>query len=142
MQHREQADLKAGADRNELLALLLEEEGFSIEQHRPIPRREQQENLPLSFAQLRLWFLNQLMPENPFYNVPGIIHLRGCLDSAVLERSLHEIVRRHEVLRTSFPEHAGQPLQFIVSHLALALPVIDLQQIAARRRGELRFITW
>ena len=57
---------------------------------------------PLSFAQQRLWFLYQLTPNNPFYNVPAAIRLTGTLDQAALERSFHEIVRRHAALRTTF----------------------------------------
>src|SRR5437660_509182 len=130
MQKYELSDLNMHADRNELLALLLEEEGFSSEQKKPITPRKGQEHLPLSFAQQRLWFLNQLVPDNPFYNVPGIIHLHGCMDIATLEASLNEIVQRHEVLRTSFPDQGGQPLQVITSHLALSVPIVDLQVIS------------
>src|SRR5262249_5628276 len=56
--------------------------------------------LPLSFAQQRLWFLDQLVPNNPFYNCPGAVRLKGKLDLEAMERSINEIIRRHEVLRT------------------------------------------
>ena len=58
---------------------------------------------PLSFAQQRLWFLNQLNQENPFYNVPRAIRLQGNLDVSALNLCLTEIVRRHKVLHTTFP---------------------------------------
>ena len=61
------------------------------------------EELPLSFSQQRLWFLNQWEPANPFYNLPSMLRLSGRLDLAVLYRTLLEVVRRHEILRTSFP---------------------------------------
>src|SRR6266699_2070597 len=68
---------------------------------------------PLSFAQQQLWFLNQLEPENPFYNIPFALHLKGPLQVEVLERSLREIVRRHEALRTTFGTIDGLPQQVI-----------------------------
>src|SRR5581483_7256381 len=122
------------ATREELLALWLAEEGFLLEEQDRIAPRESQENPPLSFAQQRLWFLNQLMPGNPFYNVPGAIQIRGELVISLLERSINEIVRRHEVLRTAFPEHNGQPHQVIVPHLKLTLPVIDLGGLSQEER--------
>ncbi|MCP4686752.1 MAG: AMP-binding protein, partial [Desulfobacterales bacterium] len=75
-----------------------------------VPRDE---NPALSFAQERLWFLDQLEPENPFYNVYGAFHLVGRLDVPALKRSLDEIVRRHEALRTTFTAIDGKPVQVI-----------------------------
>ncbi|WP_237533354.1 condensation domain-containing protein, partial [Streptomyces sp. SID685] len=59
-----------------------------------------EDNAPVSFAQQRLWFLDQLVPDNAFYNIPHIRRLRGQVDVDVLERAVSEIVARHEVLRT------------------------------------------
>jgi hypothetical protein len=70
-------------------------------------------HFPLSFAQQRLWFLYQLAPDNPFYNVPAAISLKGTLDQTALQRSLHEIVRRHAALRTKFTVIDGQPVQVV-----------------------------
>ena len=67
------------------------------------------EDLPLSFSQQRLWFLDRMAPGNPIYNIPGSIRLKGTLDRNALEQSLHEIVRRHESLRTAFREIDGTP---------------------------------
>lgn len=89
---------------------------------------------PLSFAQQRLWFLCQLAPENPFYNVPAAIRLSGDLNLTALEHSFNEIVRRHEALRTSFTEVNGQPVQVIVPFLHLPLLVTDLQSVPANQR--------
>ncbi|MEA2690744.1 MAG: hypothetical protein QOJ16_131, partial [Acidobacteriota bacterium] len=92
--------------------------------------------LPLSFAQERVWFLDQLTPGgNLAYNFQVAIRLRGPLDMGVLERTLGEIVRRHEVLRTSFPEVAGRPVQVVHPASPLRLVKIDLSGLppAARR---------
>src|SRR6185295_9701753 len=93
----------------------------------PIERvRRGEGDLPLSFAQQRLWFLDQLQPGNPFYNVSAALRLQGPLDLAVLAASLGEIVRRHEVLRTVFPVRNGQPVQEIRPAGRFPLPVVDL----------------
>jgi len=91
-------------------------------------------NPALSFAQQRLWFLDQFEPNNSVYNVPIGLRLRGPLNVASLERSLNEIVRRHEALRTTFPAIEGQPFQLISESLALSLPVTDLTDLAASQR--------
>ncbi|WPB73702.1 amino acid adenylation domain-containing protein [Archangium violaceum] len=87
--------------------------------------------LPLSFAQQRLWFIEQLEPGGFTYNVPYALRLKGRLDRAVLERSLGEVVRRHEALRTTFVEVNGQPVQCIAPERVLPLPVEDVEGLAA-----------
>lgn len=89
---------------------------------------------PTSFAQQRLWFLDQLFPGNSFYNVPTAFRITGMLDLATLEDSFNEIVRRHEVLRTTFKTVAGQPVQVIAPYLRIYLPKIDLQQLPVSER--------
>ncbi len=79
----------------------------------PITRALRAETLPLSFAQERLWFIDQLEPESVGYNIPGGVQLSGSLQISALEQSVNEIVRRHEALRTSFVDVAGQPVQRI-----------------------------
>ena len=64
---------------------------------------------PASFAQQRLWFLDQLVPGNPFYNVSAAVRLSGQLSESALEQTFNEIVRRHEALRTTFAMVEGQP---------------------------------
>ncbi len=91
-----------------------------------IPREK---GLPLSFAQERLWFLHQLEPGIAAYNIPVAYCLKGPLDADALERSLNEIVRRHEVLRTSFEVVDGRPVQVIAPNLRLTLPVEDLREL-------------
>ncbi|HVR96498.1 MAG TPA: amino acid adenylation domain-containing protein, partial [Thermoanaerobaculia bacterium] len=90
---------------------------------RPAPRDS---SLPLSFAQQRLWFLNQLDPESAAYNIPGGLRLSGELDVPALAGSLGEILRRHEVLRTAFPTVDGRPVLAVEPWRPLALPVVDL----------------
>jgi amino acid adenylation domain-containing protein len=102
-----------------------------------IKRREDDSGAcALSFAQQRLWFLNQLEQESAFYNVPTAVALSGPLDVSALERSLREIVRRHEVLRTSFQVVDGQPAQAVtpLDELDFTLPVIDLTQLHVDER--------
>lgn len=84
---------------------------------------------PLSFAQQRLWFLNQLAPENPFYNVPAALRLSGQLDRVALKQAFNQIVCRHEALRTTFISVDGQPVQVIAPQLSLTLPLVDLQHV-------------
>jgi amino acid adenylation domain-containing protein len=92
--------------------------------------------LPLSFAQQRLWFLDQLQPGSPLYSIPGAFSVRGVLDVGALEQSLGALVQRHEPLHTTFATHDEQPVQIIDPTLPLALPVIDLSQIADDRLRE------
>ncbi len=94
-----------------------------------IPRRLQQNPVPLSFAQKRLWFLDQLHPGQSLYNEPYAFRFNGSLNKTALVQSLNEIVRRHEVLRTNFTIVDGQPFQVIAPTLALALPIVDLQTL-------------
>ncbi|MBD1918089.1 MULTISPECIES: non-ribosomal peptide synthetase [Cyanophyceae] len=93
---------------------------------------------PLSFAQQRLWFLYQLAPHNPFYNVPAAIRLTGTLDRSALERSLQEIVRRHAALRTRFTTVDGQPVQVVEPNANVELAVVNLQSVAIGERDRIR----
>lgn len=85
--------------------------------------------LPLSFAQQRLWFLDQLMPNNAFYNVPAAVRLTGSLKLKVLEQTFQEIVQRHGALRTTFGMVEGQAVQIIAANIPLPLSVVDLQAL-------------
>ncbi len=89
--------------------------------------------LPLSFAQERLWFLDRLQAGPPVYNVPIALRLSGALDVCALEASLGEVVRRHEVLRTAYPEVAGRPVQRILQP-GRSLPLVDLSGLAPGQR--------
>jgi amino acid adenylation domain-containing protein len=104
----------------------------------PVPRTG---GLPLSFGQQRLWFLDQLEPGNPTFNIPLASRLSGPVDAAALAWSLAEVIRRHEVLRTTFAQQAGEVFQVIAPPAAVApgLPLIDLQALPEEtREGEAR----
>src|SRR5690242_12907336 len=128
------------AERLELLDYLLEEEGVETDsESQKIVRRGQRPTvpggaLPLSFAQQRLWFLDQLEPGSAAYNLSGRLHLAGRLDAPALEASLNEIVRRHEALRTIFSTRAGEPVQIVLSERRLSLPFIDLSDLPLTER--------
>ncbi|MEM7588531.1 MAG: condensation domain-containing protein, partial [Acidobacteriota bacterium] len=89
-------------------------------------------HLPLSFAQQRLWFLDQLEPGSVAYNVPLVLRLEGELDWGVAARAVSEIVRRHEVLRTTFGRLEGQPVQRIARAQPVQFPLIDLSALETR----------
>lgn len=89
---------------------------------------------PTSFAQQRLWFLQQLAPGNPFYNVSAALRLQGSLNVAALEQTFNEIVRRHETLRTTFIQVEGEPVQAIAPSLILSIPIIDLRHLLETQR--------
>ena len=104
-----------------------------------IPRAPRTEDLPLSLAQEQVWFLQQLEPDNRAYQFQPTLHFHGELDTGALERSLVEIVRRHEIYRTTFPAIAGAPVQRIHESAPAPLAVLDLQEIAEDTRDtELR----
>jgi amino acid adenylation domain-containing protein len=100
----------------------------------PLLKAERGGPLPLSFAQQRLWFLDQLEPGSAAYNVPAAVRLTGRLDVPALERSLNEIVRRHESLRTTFTEIGGRPAQVVHEAAEISLPVVDLTHLAEDER--------
>ncbi|HEY0604396.1 MAG TPA: amino acid adenylation domain-containing protein, partial [Herpetosiphonaceae bacterium] len=94
---------------------------------RPAPRDGA---LPLSFAQQRIWFLDQLQPGSATYNIPAALRLGGTLDVAALVEGLSMIVARHEALRTTFATtDEGRPVQIIGPAQAVALPLLDLQKL-------------
>lgn len=102
-----------------------------------IPRREESEYAELSFAQQRVWFLQQMEPGNTAYNFPLALRIDGAFDVTVLERSLREVIRRHEVLRTQFPLVNGHAMQVVTQEIVLTLqPVIDLGMLSATQREE------
>ena len=98
------------------------------------PQEDEAFVLRTSFAQQRLWFIDQLAPGGAMYNIPVAVRLRGTLDAAALERALGEVVRRHEALRTTFCDEGGEPVQIVAARLAMALPIVDLNHLPEERR--------
>jgi amino acid adenylation domain-containing protein len=92
----------------------------------PIERAPRTGRLPLSFSQQRLWFFDQLEPGSSFYNIFQPVVLAGALEPAALERAVGEIVRRHEVLRTTFASVDGEPVQIVGDPAPRPLPLVDL----------------
>ena len=116
-------------------AVVRAERATDVPELPPIRRAPRDRPIPLSFPQERVWFLDQLSAGgNIAYNFNVTIWFRGRLDVNALHRTLEEIVRRHEVLRTSFPAVDGRPVQVIMPAGPVSLPVIDLRGVPAQER--------
>ncbi|HYR82568.1 MAG TPA: amino acid adenylation domain-containing protein, partial [Terriglobia bacterium] len=102
------------------------QEGFTFPPLVRRPREAGATRFAQSFAQQRLWFLDQLEPQTATYNLPIAMRVQGDLDVKALEQTLNEIIRRHEVLRTTFETHDGLPVQIVASELSPSVPVTDL----------------
>ena len=109
----------------QLAPLIAQGDKSEIPAIRPVDRRKL-ERLPLSFAQERLWFLNQLEPDSAGYNIPGAVSIHGELDIDQLEQAFNLTIARHESLRTVFPSEEGQARQLILESLEFRLERIDL----------------
>ena len=96
----------------------------------PIGRAPRAADLPLSFAQERVWFLNELLPDNISYYIPRAVRLIGNLYKDLLEQSFTELVRRHEILRTTFPAKNGRPVQVIHEPYPIEIPLLDLESLS------------
>ncbi|MBV8858951.1 MAG: amino acid adenylation domain-containing protein [Acidobacteria bacterium] len=99
-----------------------------------IRRRGDGRPAPLSFSQQRLWFLDQLEPGSPAYHIPVAVRMSGRLDRDALVRSLSEVVRRHEALRTSFVLEDGRPVQVVGEACEVALPLEDISHLPEGER--------
>jgi non-ribosomal peptide synthetase component F len=99
-----------------------------------IPHQTYSGPVPLSFAQERLWFLEQFQPDSTAYNITATYRLTGELNAAALEQSLNEVVHRHDILRTTFSTVRGEPVQVIAPSLRVRLPVINLCDLPAPER--------
>jgi amino acid adenylation domain-containing protein len=121
----------------EALAQVVEQQRLDSQhlQWRAITPVSRDGQLPLSFAQQRLWFLEQLEPGSPLYNCPGAAKLNGSLDVAALEQSLNQLIRRHESLRTRFATVAGEPVQLISDEWQVRLDVEDISHWNERERA-------
>ncbi|MCK5571381.1 MAG: hypothetical protein KAJ12_01410, partial [Bacteroidetes bacterium] len=123
-------------EKRALLTLRLRKKREATARSEGISRRADLSRYPLSFAQERLWFLNQMEPESPSYNVPAAIRMKGHLDVPALERSLISIAERHEVLRASFPSIDGEPVQIVSPALDLKLEVQDISHLSGNEQTD------
>ncbi|MDZ8261485.1 amino acid adenylation domain-containing protein [Nostoc sp. ChiQUE01b] len=106
-----------------------------------IPKRQDCQNIPLSFSQQRLWFIDQLYHGSSFYNISIAFHVQGNLDIAALEQSLNEILQRHEVWRTNFRLVNGEPIQEIFPHSTWNISIINLEHLSGKDwEGEVKQI--
>ena len=106
------------------------------EQAGGIPRREGRGPCGLSFSQQRLWFLDQLEPESTLYNIHDAMPWKGRLDRGALERAFGEVVRRHEVLRTTFTAVDGVAMQVVGPAGEMRLEVVDLSGLGEEERAD------
>ncbi len=136
-----QKRLDASAKKMELLKALLKKQGIetssdkSVLLQAPLQKVTREEPLLLSFAQQRLWFLDQLEPDSVAYTIPLALRLRGTLDLPALQSGLRALIERHEVLRTTFASHDGQPVQRITSDSALDYTLLDLSHLPTEERA-------
>ena len=112
--------------RVELLDELLRKKGIAVQAAKTIRRVAKREFYPLSFAQERLWFIEQLEPDTPRYNVASVTRLQFPVSVPTLQRAFNHIITRHEVLRATFSVEAGQPVQRIADNFDLPVRVMDL----------------
>lgn len=97
-------------------------------------KAQQSRSFPLSFAQERLWFLDQLEPANPVYNLSAAFRLKIPINAEILQQSVNAIVQRHAILRTTFTAVEGRPMQVVTPTATLAMPVVDLRDLPATER--------
>ncbi|HEX7182941.1 MAG TPA: amino acid adenylation domain-containing protein [Thermoanaerobaculia bacterium] len=118
----------------EVDAALRSTAGLEVPPIVPVPRDQP---IPMSFSQQRLWFLQQLEPESPAYNIFGAMRMIGALDLAALAGAIGGVIARHETLRTTFETVGGETVQVIAPALPAHLPVIDLSALSAAARSPL-----
>jgi amino acid adenylation domain-containing protein/non-ribosomal peptide synthase protein (TIGR01720 family) len=124
------------ARKTEIILFLQQAKQVKTSHQLPISRLPRDGEAPLSFAQQRLWFLHHLSPDSRSYNLLDAQILHGSLNIVALEQSLSELIRRHEVLRTTFPTVDGKPVQVIAPPTALTLPIHNLQGLSAQQQTE------
>jgi len=111
----------------QLAKLAYELKASRASKKKELPKRIPGDPCPLSFAQQRLWFIAQLEPDNPTYNCMDALRMTGKLNLPLLHQTFNEVVRRHEVLRTTFDLVGEEPVQIVSSKIKLNLRLIDLR---------------
>ncbi|MEA5536734.1 non-ribosomal peptide synthetase [Crocosphaera sp. XPORK-15E] len=128
---------KIGARKSEILVFLKQVKISDKNAYSPIIPVSRDDDLPLSFAQQRMWFLYQMDSQNPAYNEIPVMRLTGSLNINILEQSINELVQRHEILRTSFSVVEGKPIQIISPTLNINLNVINLKDSFIKNKDEI-----
>ena len=123
-------------EKRELFEKMLMEQGVDLSQIMIVPQKRDGKPFPLSYSQQRLWFLDQLEPGSALYNIPSVLRIRGKLNIEALQKSFNDIIRRHEVLRTTFSTVDENPVQIIADTLELEIPVIRVEESDRQRREE------
>ncbi len=123
------------SEQQKLFEALLQQERWERNGvHKILPRKDSHP-IPLSFSQQRLWFLEQLQPGHGVYNIGRPFRVVGEVDCSALERSLQDIVQRHEALRTIFPIVEGKPVQHVLSEIDIPLMRNDLQHLSGDQKN-------
>jgi amino acid adenylation domain-containing protein len=120
-------------DKQKLLALMLEEEKIEVTKITSITPRDNPQTVSLSFAQERLWFLEQLNPQNAAYNIPVALRIEGRLDITVLDRCLNTILQRHETLRSKFTAGEGQLLEIAFPEVNLSIDCVNFENFSVEQ---------
>ena len=120
--------------KQEILAFIRSNNAPAATDERSIRPAKRQENLLLSFAQQGLWFQEKLTNVNQIFDVPNSLQLKGKLNFAAFESSIQELVRRHEILRTTFTLAEASPIQVVHSEIDISLPVVNLQELSELER--------
>jgi acyl carrier protein len=109
-------------------------EGGEKREERKIEKVSREGEMPLSFAQHRFWFLDQLVPGNPYFNMPMAVRVSGPLDVEAMRESFNRIIERHETLRSIFLTNSGEPFVMVVPHLRLKILLADLTELSEAQR--------
>lgn len=121
-------------EKRALMQQLLQAQGVDLAEKIILPQGRSTNIFPVSFSQQRLWFLEQLEPGSPVYNIPAVVRMRGRVDAQALEKSINAVVSRHEILRTTFRTVEEQPHQVISPELNLVVQFVDLSGVEHQDR--------
>jgi len=128
---------KLSPEKLELLRKKLEKDGQKSPPKKRISKRANQSEFPMSSSQQRLWFLNQLEPDSPFYNIPSAIRLKGELSHSLLEKSINDVINRHEILRAYFStDENGEPVQLIHEATNITLDLEDISDSSGDKQNQ------
>lgn len=122
------------AQKSEIISILQNTGAVAANEELPVHYSGQNGPPPLSFAQERLWYLDQLEPDSATYNLPSAVAIDGELDVDLLRTAINEIVKRYDILRTRFGTNDGSPVQIVEPRLEIELPIVDLSDLPPQDR--------